>query len=97
MFRWYAVNTYSGHENKVKQNLEHRRISLGQENSIRQIVVPTEQVQELKDGQKIQKEQRTMPGYLLVNMNLHRRLLAAREEHAGRDRLRRRLEQPGAR
>ena len=31
MFRWYAVNTYSGHENKVKQNLEHRRISLGQE------------------------------------------------------------------
>jgi transcription termination/antitermination protein NusG len=70
MFRWYAVNTYSGHENKVKQNLEHRRISLGQENSIRTIVVPTEQVQEVKDGQKIQKEQRTMPGYLLVNMNL---------------------------
>lgn len=70
MFRWYAVNTYSGHENKVKQNLEHRRISLGQEGNIRQIVVPTEQVQEMKDGQKIQKEQRTMPGYLLVNMNL---------------------------
>jgi transcription termination/antitermination protein NusG len=70
MFRWYAVNTYSGHENKVKQNLEHRRVSLGQQNSLRQIVIPTEQVQELKDGQKIQKEQRTMPGYLLVNMNL---------------------------
>jgi transcription termination/antitermination protein NusG len=70
MFRWYAVNTYSGHENKVKQNLEHRRVSLGQQNSIRQIVIPTEQVQELKDGQKISKEQRTMPGYLLVNMNL---------------------------
>ena len=70
MFRWYAVNTYSGHENKVKQNLEHRRMSLGQENSIKQIIIPTEQIQELKDGQKIQKEQRTMPGYLLVNMNL---------------------------
>ena len=70
MFRWYAVNTYSGHENKVKQNLEHRRISLGQENNIRQIVIPTEQVQEVKDGQKLTKEQRTMPGYLLVNMNL---------------------------
>ena len=70
MFRWYAVNTYSGHENKVKQNLEHRRISLGQENSIRQIVIPTEQVQEVKDGQKQMKEQRTMPGYLLVNMNM---------------------------
>ena len=70
MFRWYAVNTYSWHENKVKQNLEHRRISLGQENAIRQIVIPTEQVQEMKDGQKQTKEQRTMPGYLLVNMNL---------------------------
>jgi transcriptional antiterminator NusG len=70
MFRWYAVNTYSGHENKVKQNLEHRVVSLGQQGAVRQVVIPTEQVQELKDGQKIQKEQRTMPGYLLVNMNL---------------------------
>ena len=70
MFRWYAVNTYSGHENKVKHNLEHRRVSLGQETNVRQIVIPTEQVQELKDGQKQTKEQRTMPGYLLVNMNL---------------------------
>jgi len=70
MFRWYAINTYSGHENKVKQNLEHRVASLGQQRNVRQVVIPTEQVQELKDGQKIQKEQRTMPGYLLVNMNL---------------------------
>jgi transcriptional antiterminator NusG len=70
MFRWYAVNTYSGHENKVKQNLEHRRVSLGEQTNIRQVVVPTEQVQEIKDGQKLMKEQRTMPGYLLVNMNL---------------------------
>ena len=71
MFRWYAVNTYSGHENKVKQNLEHRRISLGQENNIRQIVIPTEQVSEMKDGQKVQTERRTMPGYVLVNMDLN--------------------------
>jgi transcription termination/antitermination protein NusG len=70
MFRWYAVNTYSGHENKVKQNLEHRVVSLGQQRSVRQVVIPTEQVSELKDGQKVQKEQRTMPGYLLVNMDL---------------------------
>src|SRR5256712_10459628 len=70
MFRWYAVNTYSGHENKVKQNLEHRVVSLGQQNNVRQVVIPTEQIQELKDGQKQMKEQRTMPGYLLVNMNL---------------------------
>ena len=70
MFRWYAVNTYSGHENKVKQNLEHRVVSLGQERNVRQVVIPTEQVSEMKDGQKVQVERRTMPGYVLVNMNL---------------------------
>jgi transcriptional antiterminator NusG len=70
MFRWYAVNTYSGHENKVKQNLEHRVVSLGQQRNVRQIVIPTEQVSEMKDGQKVQIERRTMPGYVLVNMNL---------------------------
>ncbi|MBV9213565.1 MAG: transcription termination/antitermination factor NusG [Actinobacteria bacterium] len=71
MFRWYAVNTYSGHENKVKQNLEHRVVSLGQERSVRQIVIPTEQISEMKDGQKVQVERRTMPGYVLVNMDLN--------------------------
>jgi transcriptional antiterminator NusG len=71
MFRWYAVNTYSGHENKVKQNLEHRVVSLGQERAVRRIVIPTEQVQEMKDGQRVQTERRTMPGYVLVNMDLN--------------------------
>jgi transcriptional antiterminator NusG len=71
MFRWYAVNTYSGHENKVKHNLEHRIDSLGQQRHVRQIVIPTEQVSEMKDGQKIQLERRTMPGYVLVNMDLN--------------------------
>ena len=71
MFRWYAVNTYSGHENKVKQNLEHRVVSLGQERNVRQIVIPTEQISEMKDGQKVQSERRTMPGYVLVNMDLN--------------------------
>jgi transcriptional antiterminator NusG len=71
MFRWYAVNTYSGHENKVKQNLEHRVVSLGQQRNVRQIVIPTENVSEMKDGQKIQIERRTMPGYVLVNMDLN--------------------------
>jgi transcription termination/antitermination protein NusG len=70
MFRWYAVNTYSGHEKKVKQNLEHRVQSLGQQRNVRSIVIPTEQVSEMKDGQKVQVERRTMPGYVLVNMNL---------------------------
>jgi transcription termination/antitermination protein NusG len=71
MFRWYAVNTYSGHEKKVKQNLEHRTQSLGQQRNVRQIVIPTEQVSEMKDGQKVQVERRTMPGYVLVNMDLN--------------------------
>ena len=70
MFRWYAINTYSGHENKVKHNLEHRTISLNQKRNVRQVVIPTEVVSEMKDGQKVQVEKRTMPGYVLVNMNL---------------------------
>ena len=71
MFRWYAVNTYSGHENKVKQNLEHRVVSLNQKRAVRQVVVPTETVSEMKDNQKITVEKRTMPGYVLVNMELN--------------------------
>ncbi len=71
MFRWYVVNTYSGHENKVKQNLEHRVVSLGQQRAVRQVVVPTETVSEMKDNQKVSVEKRTMPGYVLVNMELN--------------------------
>src|ERR1700721_2419663 len=71
MFRWYVVNTYSGHEKKVKQNLEHRIVSLGQQQAVRRIVVPTESVSEMKDNQKIIVEKRTMPGYVLVNMDLN--------------------------
>ena len=71
MFRWYVVNTYSGHENKVKQNLEHRVVSLNQQRAVRQVVVPTESVPEMKDNQKVMVEKRTMPGYVLVNMDLN--------------------------
>ena len=70
MFRWYVINTYSGHEKKVKANLEHRLVSLGQRENVREIVVPTEQVVETKDGQKVQTEKRTLPGYVLVNMEM---------------------------
>ena len=71
MFRWYAINTYSGHENKVKHNLEHRVTSLGQQGQVRQIVIPMEQISEMKDGQKVQVERRTMPGYVLVQMDMN--------------------------
>ena len=71
MFRWYVVNTYSGHENKVKHNLEHRIVSLGQQRAVRAVVVPTEAVSEMKDNQKVTVEKRTMPGYVLVHMELN--------------------------
>lgn len=71
MFQWFVINTYSGHENKVKQNLEHRVHTLGQDRYVRQVVVPTEQVSETKEGKKVQTEKRTMPGYVLVNMELN--------------------------
>jgi transcriptional antiterminator NusG len=71
MFRWYVINTYSGHENKVKTNLEHRIVSLSQQPRFRRVVVPTEQVIETKDGQKVQTEKRVLPGYVLVNMDLN--------------------------
>ena len=71
MYRWYVVNSYSGHENKVKQNLEHRVVSLNQKRAVRQVVVPTETVTEMKDNQKVPVEKRTMPGYVLVNMQLN--------------------------
>ena len=70
MFRWYVINTYSGHENKVKTNLEHRIVSMNQGPRFRRVVVPTEQVIETKDGQKVQIEKRVLPGYVLVNMDL---------------------------
>jgi transcription termination/antitermination protein NusG len=70
MFRWYVINTYSGHENKVKTNLEHRIVSMNQAPRFRRVVVPTEQVIETKDGQKVQAEKRVLPGYVLVNMDL---------------------------
>jgi transcription termination/antitermination protein NusG len=70
MFLWYVINTYSGHENKVKTNLEHRIDSLGMQRRFRRVVVPTETVIETKDGQKVQTEKRVLPGYVLVNANL---------------------------
>ena len=70
MFRWYVINTYSGHENKVKANLEHRIVSMNQAPRFRRVVVPTEQVIETKDGQKVQTEKRVLPGYVLVNMDM---------------------------
>lgn len=69
-FNWYVINTYSGHENKVRLNLQQRIKSMHQEQFVEDIVVPTEQVVETKNGQKVQKEKRVFPGYVLVKMNM---------------------------
>ncbi len=71
MLRWYVINTYSGHENKVRANILRRVESQHRRRSIREVIVPTEQVVETnKEGQKVQTERRTLPGYVLVNMDM---------------------------
>jgi transcriptional antiterminator NusG len=71
MYRWYVINTRSNLEKKVKGDLERRLAAHDQSSRVRQIVIPTETKVEVKDGEKIQKEERTMPGYVLINMDLN--------------------------
>ena len=66
---WYVVNTYSGHENKVKEKLEMRTQSMGLEDYIFRVIVPEEKVVETtKDGQQKEKTKKMFPGYILVEM-----------------------------
>src|SRR5512143_2237436 len=69
--QWYVVHCYSGYENKVKKNLEHRAASMGMTQYILQVVVPTEEQVELKEGQRRIVERRIYPGYVLVQMTLN--------------------------
>ena len=66
--QWYVVNTYSGHENKVKENLEKRVESMGLQDILFQIVIPEHVETEIKDGKKINKTKNMFPGYVLVEM-----------------------------
>ena len=65
---WYVVNTYSGHENKVKEKLEMRANSMGMEDYIFRVVVPEQTEIEIKDGVKKEKIKKMFPGYILVEM-----------------------------
>ena len=67
---WYVVHSYAGYENKVKTNLETRIKSLDMEEYIFQIEVPTEEVTEIKNGQRKQVQRKVYPGYILVRMDL---------------------------
>jgi transcriptional antiterminator NusG len=67
---WYVVHTYYGMENRVRQNLENRIVSLNMEDYIHEIVVPTEEVAEIKNGQRKMVKRTVLPGYVLVRMDL---------------------------
>lgn len=67
---WYVIHSYSGYENKVEKNLRHRIESMGMQGKIFQVVVPTEEEVELKDGHRRTIERRVFPGYILVEMVL---------------------------
>ena len=66
--RWYVIHTYSGYENKVKANLEHRIQSMDMGDKIFQVLVPTEEEIEIKNGKRHPVERKIFPGYVLVEM-----------------------------
>jgi len=67
---WYVVHSYSGYENKVKKNLEQRIQSMNMQGRIFQVVVPTEEEIEIKEGHRRRTKKRVFPGYILVQMIL---------------------------
>ena len=66
--RWYVVHTYSGHENKVKVNIEKMVENRGMQDLILDIAVPTEDVVELRDGKRNVKTKKMFPGYVIIKM-----------------------------
>ncbi|NLG52309.1 MAG: transcription termination/antitermination protein NusG, partial [Chloroflexi bacterium] len=66
--RWYVIHSYSGYENKVKKNLEQRIDTMGMQDKIFRVVVPTEEEVEIRDGQRRTSRRRVFPGYILVQM-----------------------------
>lgn len=65
---WFVIHSYSGMENKVKKNIEHRAESMGMADRILHVVVPTETEIEIRKGARKEVERRVFPGYILVNM-----------------------------
>ncbi len=69
--RWYVVHAYSGFENQVRRSLEERVKRLGMEELFGQILVPTEEVIEMREGQKRRTDRKFFPGYVLVQMEMN--------------------------
>jgi transcriptional antiterminator NusG len=69
--RWYVIHTYSGYENKVRQNLEHRIDTMEMQDQIFRVIVPTEEEIEIKNGQRRTVQRKVFPGYVMVQMRLN--------------------------
>ena len=67
---WYAIHTYAGYENAVARNLKQRIESLGMEDRIFNVIVPTEKKIKIKGGKRVEEEEKIYPGYVLVDMNV---------------------------
>jgi transcriptional antiterminator NusG len=68
--KWYVIHTYSGYEQRVQTNLQHRITSMDAEDKVFQVIIPTENEIEIKDGQKKIVARKVFPGYILVEMIL---------------------------
>jgi transcriptional antiterminator NusG len=71
--QWYAVQTYSGHENKVQKLIQRRIEEEPEEGEIREVLVPTQEVMEIRNGKRVTVTKRLYPGYVLVQMILNER------------------------
>jgi len=69
--RWYVVHAYSGFENQVKRSLQERIKRFGMEDKFGEILVPTEELVEMREGQKRKSERKFFPGYVLVQMEMN--------------------------
>lgn len=69
--KWYVLHSQTGHENRVKNNLEQRIQSLGVEDKIFEIIVPTREVVVIKKGKKTKQKEKVFPGYIFVRMDLN--------------------------
>jgi transcriptional antiterminator NusG len=65
---WYFVHTYSGQEERVKKNLEQRIATMDVQNKVFQVVIPTEEIIEIREGKRVPKRVRLYPGYIMVQM-----------------------------
>ena len=69
--RWYVIHVYSGFENKVAEQIKEKAAKLGLEEDVGEIMVPTEEVVEMRRGQKVNAERKFYPGYVLAKLNMH--------------------------